>query len=273
MTKFSHSHEERSKVKLYKTKRGWFSAITHFFQCFSFQTNRGKDETDALIADRTTNNVGVYKNGGVIVATLLGASAIVTSPTAVHAATSTANQQSQIVGSGSQSTSASDSTSGITTSAVSSTSLASTTIASSNSTSESTIASTSLNAASTSNNQSTSISSVANSNSVTNTGSQTSGSETVSLVRDKTRLFANFIQLNQPSGDNQTNAGANDFEYSASLVGSQLISLSMAESFFKSRSLNTSLSGGDTTTRSQLISESNSLSIVSSTVISKSKPQ
>lgn len=41
MAKNNKEQEDKSKVKLYKTKHGWFSALTRFFKMFSFRTKKG----------------------------------------------------------------------------------------------------------------------------------------------------------------------------------------------------------------------------------------
>ena len=52
MVKHKQAQETKSKVKLYKTKRGWFSALTRFFGLFSFmskkEVQRSEEHTSEL---------------------------------------------------------------------------------------------------------------------------------------------------------------------------------------------------------------------------------
>ena len=40
MMKNNKEQEDKSKVKLYKTKHGWFSALTRFFRILSFRSKK-----------------------------------------------------------------------------------------------------------------------------------------------------------------------------------------------------------------------------------------
>lgn len=110
MDKHKQAQETKSKVKLYKTKRGWFSALTRFFGLFSFMSKKevqpiDLNDLDALKDADTSDN---YKKGIATVATLFGMGAIgAVSPTEVHAATTTVDHSSQVIGSGSTSVSTS----------------------------------------------------------------------------------------------------------------------------------------------------------------------
>ncbi|MFR0533948.1 serine-rich glycoprotein adhesin, partial [Limosilactobacillus reuteri] len=112
MVKHKQAQETKSKVKLYKTKRGWFSALTRFFGLFSFMSKKevhpiDLNDLDALKDADTSDN---YKKGIATVATLFGMGAIgAVSPTEVHAATTTVGYSSQVIGSGSTSVSTSTS--------------------------------------------------------------------------------------------------------------------------------------------------------------------
>ncbi|WP_156249941.1 serine-rich glycoprotein adhesin, partial [Limosilactobacillus reuteri] len=112
MVKHKQAQETKSKVKLYKTKRGWFSALTRFFGLLSFMSKKevqpiDLNDLDALKDADTSDN---YKKGIATVATLFGMGAIgAVSPTEVHAATTTVDYSSQVIGSGSASVSTSTS--------------------------------------------------------------------------------------------------------------------------------------------------------------------
>lgn len=112
MVKHKQAQETKSKVKLYKTKRGWFSALTRFFGLLSFMSKKevqpiDLNDLDALKGADTSDN---YKKGIATVATLFGMGAIgAVSPTEVHAATTTVDYSSQVIGSGSTSVSTSTS--------------------------------------------------------------------------------------------------------------------------------------------------------------------
>lgn len=98
MVKHKQAQETKSKVKLYKTKRGWFSALTRFFGLLSFMSKKevqpiDLNDLDALKDADTSDN---YKKGIATVATLFGMGAIgAVSPTEVHAATTTVDHSSQ----------------------------------------------------------------------------------------------------------------------------------------------------------------------------------
>ncbi|MCC4410647.1 serine-rich glycoprotein adhesin, partial [Limosilactobacillus reuteri] len=112
MVKHKQAQETKSKVKLYKTKRGWFTALTRFFGLLSFMSKKevqpiDLNDLDALKDADTSDN---YKKGIATVATLFGMGAIgAVSPTEVHAATTTVDYSSQVIGSGSTSVSTSTS--------------------------------------------------------------------------------------------------------------------------------------------------------------------
>ncbi len=78
MVKHKQAQETKSKVKLYKAKRGWFSALTRFFGLFSFMSKKevqpiDLNDLDALKDADTSDN---YKKGIATVATLFGMGAI-----------------------------------------------------------------------------------------------------------------------------------------------------------------------------------------------------
>ena len=110
--------EDRSKVKLYKTHRGWMSCLTRFFHLVSFSS---KEEVrpqqfvdpDSIDDDKFGDTTDAYMKGLAALTTILGVSAVgAAAPTAVHAATNTTEDQgSQVVGSTSTSASESVSTS------------------------------------------------------------------------------------------------------------------------------------------------------------------
>lgn len=61
--------EDKSKVKLYKTKHGWFSALTRFFKIFAFRSKREVKTTDFNDLDSLKNmhnsdTADAYKKGG-----------------------------------------------------------------------------------------------------------------------------------------------------------------------------------------------------------------
>ncbi|MCC4335643.1 serine-rich glycoprotein adhesin, partial [Limosilactobacillus reuteri] len=195
MSKHKNEQENGSKVKLYKTKHGWFSALTRFFKLFSFRSKKEvkptnfndldslKDKHDSAIPD-------AYKKGAATMATLLGAGVIgTTSPTEAHAATTTVDQNSHIVGSGSTSTSTSTSqmtgstsTSTSTTSGSTSTSTVSSTSSSTSTTTSTTgSTSTSQSTGSTSASTSTSIASGSGSTSISNSNSTSFASASTSI--------------------------------------------------------------------------------------------
>lgn len=115
MSKYKNEQENGSKVKLYKTKHGWFSALTRFFKLFSFRSKKEVKPTnfndlDSLKDKHDSAMPDAYKKGAATMATLLGAGVIgTTSPTEAHAAATTVDQNSHVVGSGSTSTSTSTS--------------------------------------------------------------------------------------------------------------------------------------------------------------------
>ncbi|WP_019252743.1 serine-rich glycoprotein adhesin, partial [Limosilactobacillus reuteri] len=179
MSKYKNEQENGSKVKLYKTKHGWFSALTRFFKLFSFRSKKEVKPTnfndlDSLKDKHDSAMPDAYKKGAATMATLLGAGVIgTTSPTEAHAATTTVDQNSHVVGSGSTSTSTS--TSQVTGSTSTSTSTAS------GSTSTSTISSTSNSTSTTtSTTRSTSTSQSTGSTSVSTSTSIASGSTSIS---------------------------------------------------------------------------------------------
>ncbi|MCD7138889.1 serine-rich glycoprotein adhesin, partial [Limosilactobacillus balticus] len=173
MAKNKKGQEDKSKVKLYKTKHGWFSALTRFFKLFSFRSKKEVKATDFNDLDslknmHTSDTTDVYKKGAATVATLLGIGATgVANPTEAHAATTTVDQSSQVIGSGltSTSTSTSNSTS---------------TSQSKTSTSESTTSTSNINSGSISGSTSTSQSKTSTSESTTSTSNINSGSTSTS---------------------------------------------------------------------------------------------
>ena len=106
MAKNNKEQEDKSKVKLYKTKHGWFSALTCFFKIFAFRSKREVKTTDFNDLDSLKNmhnsdTADAYKKGAATVATLLGIGATgAANPTEAHAATTTVDQSSQVIGSG-----------------------------------------------------------------------------------------------------------------------------------------------------------------------------
>ena len=77
MAKNKKEQEDKSKVKLYKTKHGWFSALTRFFKMFSFRTKKEVKPTnfqdlDSLKNANVSDSRDAYKKGAATVATLLG---------------------------------------------------------------------------------------------------------------------------------------------------------------------------------------------------------
>lgn len=109
--------EDQSRVKLYKTHRGWFSCLTRFFHLVSFES---KEEVHAPsptdrdeITDKLSDTTAAYLKGLGVLSTILGVGAVGQSaPETVHAAVNTVNQtDSQVVGSGSTTTSTSGSNS------------------------------------------------------------------------------------------------------------------------------------------------------------------
>ncbi|NGC78902.1 serine-rich glycoprotein adhesin, partial [Lactobacillus reuteri] len=169
MSKYKNEQENGSKVKLYKTKHGWFSALTRFFKLFSFRSKKEVKPTNFndldSIKDKNDTIPDAYKKGATTMATLLGAGVVgTTSPTEAHAATTTVDQNSQIVGSGSTSTSTST-VSGSASTMTSTTSSTSTSTSTTTSTSKSTSTSQSTGSTNTSTSTSTSTSTVSQSSS------------------------------------------------------------------------------------------------------------
>ena len=207
MVKNNKEQEDKSKVKLYKTKHGWFSALTRFFKIFEFRSKREVKITDFNDLDSLKNmynsdTADAYKKGAAIVATLLGIGATgAANPIEAHAATTTVDQSSQVIGSGltSISTSASSSTSTSQSKTSTSESITSTSNVSSGSTSSSTSTSesnisTSESTTSNSNVSSGSIStstSAASSQSASTSTSLTSSSMSGSLANSETSLSSN----------------------------------------------------------------------------------
>lgn len=171
MAKNNKEQEDKSKVKLYKTKHGWFSALTRFFKMFSFRTKKEVKPTnfqdlDSLKNANVSDSRDAYKKGAATVATLLGIGATgAANPTEAHAATTTVDQSSQVIGSGSGSTSTS--TSGSTSTSQSNTS-----------TSESTASTSSVDSGSTSTSNSTSSGSSSTSQSNASTSTSTTSAST-----------------------------------------------------------------------------------------------
>lgn len=101
--------EDRSQVKLYKTRHGWVSCLTRFFHLLSFGA---KSEVRAEqfvnpddLKDHVSGSTESYLKGmSVLGATMLGiGGAAAVAPTTVHAATETAGDQGSVVlGSASQ---------------------------------------------------------------------------------------------------------------------------------------------------------------------------
>ncbi|MCC4413371.1 serine-rich glycoprotein adhesin, partial [Limosilactobacillus reuteri] len=181
MSKHKNEQENGSKVKLYKTKHGWFSALTRFFKLFSFRSKKEVKPTnfndlDSLKDKHDSAMPDAYKKGAATMATLLGAGVIgTTSPTEAHAATTTVDQNSHVVGSGSTSTSTSTSQMTGSTSTSTSTTTGSTSTSTVSSTSSSTSTTTSTTG-STSTSQSTGSTSASNSTSITSGSGSTSTS-------------------------------------------------------------------------------------------------
>lgn len=216
MAKNNKEQEDKSKVKLYKTKHGWFSALTRFFKMFSFRTKKEVKPTnfqdlDSLKNANVSDSRDAYKKGAATVATLLGIGATgAANPTEAHAATTTVDQSSQVIGSGSGSTSTS--TSGSTSTSQSNTS-----------TSESTASTSSVNSGSTS--TSTSISGNSTSTSESNASTSTSTTST------------STSQSNASTSESTTSNSVSSS--TASITGAQSVSTGINESL---TSDNTSLS-------------------------------
>ncbi|MCC4351270.1 serine-rich glycoprotein adhesin, partial [Limosilactobacillus reuteri] len=235
MAKNNKKQEDKSKVKLYKTKHGWFSSLTRFFKMLSFRRKQEVKPTNFQDLDSLKNaNVSdakdAYKKGAATVATLLGIGATgAANPTEAHAATTTVDQSSQVIGSGSTSTSTSGSTSTSQSNTSTSTSTASTSSVNSGSTSTSTSisgsststsksnGSTSISTASTSTSQSNaSISESTTSNSVSSSTASSTGAQSVStgmnesLTSDNTSLsLENGIEPVANEASNNTAFSAN----------------------------------------------------------------
>ncbi|WP_156249940.1 serine-rich glycoprotein adhesin, partial [Limosilactobacillus reuteri] len=207
MSKHKNEQENGSKVKLYKTKHGWFSALTRFFKLFSFRSKKEvkptnfndldslKDKHDSAIPD-------AYKKGAATMATLLGAGVIgTTSPTEAHAATTTVDQNSHIVGSGSTSTSTSTSQMTGSTSTSTSTTSGSTSTSTVSSTSSSTSTTTSTTG-STSTSQSTGSTSASTSTSIASGSGSTSISNSNSSSTSLTSTSGSLASENSTTDDN-----------------------------------------------------------------------
>ncbi|MFR0612723.1 serine-rich glycoprotein adhesin, partial [Limosilactobacillus balticus] len=216
MTIHNKEQEDKSKVKLYKTKHGWFSALTRFFKIFAFKSKKEVKPTNFNDLDslkyNQSDSTDAYKKGAATIATLFGVGAAgAVSPTEAHAATTTVDQKSQVIGS----SSISGSTSGSTSTSQSTTSTSGSTISTSASTSttstsnvKSTSGSTSTsNSTTTSTSGSTSQSTVSTSESVlsqSNSTSMTSGSTENGASTSTTTSTVNSTDVSQ----NTSNSGA-----------------------------------------------------------------
>ena len=95
--------EDRSQVKLYKTRHGWVSCLTRFFHLLSFGT---KSEVRAEqfvnpddLKDQLNGSSDSYLKGMTVLgATMLGIGGVAAAaPTTVHAATETVGDQGSVV--------------------------------------------------------------------------------------------------------------------------------------------------------------------------------
>ena len=218
MSKRKNEQENGSKVKLYKTKHGWFSALTRFFKLFSFRSKKEVKPTnfndlDSLKDKHDSAMPDAYKKGAATMATLLGAGVIgTTSPTEAHAATTTVDQNSHVVGSGSTSTSTltsqmtgSTSTSTSTTSGSTSTSTVSSTSSSTSTTTSTTgSTSTSQSTGSTSASTSTSIASGSGSTSISNSNSTSFASDSTSISNSTLSGLDNNVVANSVTQNLET---------------------------------------------------------------------
>ncbi|WP_225432062.1 serine-rich glycoprotein adhesin, partial [Limosilactobacillus reuteri] len=202
MSKRKNEQEDKSKVKLYKTKHGWFSALTRFFKLFSFSSKKEVKATDFNDLDslknmHTSDTADVYKKGAATMATLLGAGVIgTTSPTEAHAATTTVDQSSQVIGSGSTSSSTSTSQS-------------------KTSTSESTTSTSNVSSGSTSSSTSTSESNISTSESTTSNSNVSSGSISTSTSAASSQSASTSTSLTSSSmsgslANSETSSSSND---------------------------------------------------------------
>ena len=202
MAKNNKEQEDKSKVKLYKTKHGWFSALTRFFKLFSFSSKKEVKATDFNDLDslknmHTSDTADVYKKGAATMATLLGAGVIgTTSPTEAHAATTTVDQSSQVIGSGSTSSSTSTSQS-------------------KTSTSESTTSTSNVSSGSTSSSTSTSESNISTSESTTSNSNVSSGSISTSTSAASSQSASTSTSLTSSSmsgslANSETSSSFND---------------------------------------------------------------
>lgn len=101
--------EDRSQVKLYKTRHGWVSCLTRFFHLLSFGAKSEVRAEQFVNPDDLKGHVNgstesYLKGMSVLGATMLGiGGAAAVAPTTVHAATETAGDQGSVVlGSASQ---------------------------------------------------------------------------------------------------------------------------------------------------------------------------
>ncbi|MGF0061933.1 serine-rich glycoprotein adhesin, partial [Limosilactobacillus reuteri] len=202
MSKRKNEQEDKSKVKLYKTKHGWFSALTRFFKLFSFSSKKEVKATDFNDLDslknmHTSDTADVYKKVAATMATLLGAGVIgTTSPTEAHAATTTVDQSSQVIGSGSTSSSTSTSQS-------------------KTSTSESTTSTSNVSSGSTSSSTSTSESNISTSESTTSNSNVSSGSISTSTSAASSQSASTSTSLTSSSmsgslANSETSSSFND---------------------------------------------------------------
>ena len=70
MSKRKNEQEDKSKVKLYKTKHGWFSALTRFFKLFSFSSKKEvqekeKQARESLLRQQQTSLANLAKGSQV----------------------------------------------------------------------------------------------------------------------------------------------------------------------------------------------------------------
>ncbi|WP_260235425.1 serine-rich glycoprotein adhesin, partial [Limosilactobacillus reuteri] len=217
MAKNNKEQEDKSKVKLYKTKHGWFSALTRFFKMFSFRTKKEVKPTnfqdlDSLKNANVSDSRDAYKKGAATVATLLGIGATgATNPTEAHAATTTVDQSSQVIGSGSGSGSGSTSTStsGSTSTSQSKTSTSESTASTSSVKSGPTSTSTSISGSSTSTSESNaSTSTSTNSTSTSQSNASTSESTTSNSVSSSTASTAGAQSVSTGMNESLTSDNA-----------------------------------------------------------------
>lgn len=182
--------DNKSKVKLYKTHRGWMSALSNLFKLFAVEDKsevKAKDvDPDAIKEERFSDTTKAYLKGLSTMSAIIGGTAAMggTAMAAVQQQQGTTNQNSVALNSESLSTSQSTTTSqsGSTTSTSQSTTTASTTTSTSTSTSATKTSATSSQNSVVSNSASAKSTSTTNSTSNSAVNSQSTASLSVSAV-------------------------------------------------------------------------------------------